>query len=226
MSKSEDMIEQGAADTALVKEDANNFLGGYSTDPEFDNSDTFLPRLSLGQSLSTAVQDGMARPGDWLLLGQDPVVDVLFVPIAMARKNEMRDPDTREIIRHNQLGDIGQGPADGNCGGNCPYSEWSKDEESGKSIPPACQFFYSYIGYSITHGVPVSIDFRKTSLNTGKTLNTFVSQRGMGSFAVLLESKEKMNKRGGKFFVSNVAMATESDETIAGIAAAKEALAQ
>lgn len=223
-TKADKMIEQGAEDTSLAKSD-NGFIGGYSTEPEFDSSDTFIPRLRLGQGLSTEVQDGMARPGEWLLLGQDPVADVLFVPLAMATKHEMRDPDTREIIRHNQLGEIGEGPANGDCGGNCPFSDWSKDEESGKSIPPKCQFFYSYIGYSITHGVAVSIDFRKTAINTGKTLNTFVQQRKMGTFAVLFEAKEKTNKRGGKFFVPNVSLAPDSEEVQAGVEAAKESIA-
>ncbi len=223
--KAAGMMEEGAEDTAIAKND--QAYGGYSQEPEFDSEDTFLPRLRLGQSLSQEVSDGNAKSGEWLLLGNDPVADVTFVPVAMARKHQMRDGE-RQIVRHNAAGEIGEGPADGNCGGGCPYSTWTKEEDPAtgktKNIPPKCEFFYSYIGFSITHGVPVSIDFRKTAIPTGKTLNTFVQQRGMGTFAVVFEGKEASNKRGGKYFVPKVSLAPESDDNKAGIAQAAESL--
>src|SRR4051812_39007637 len=71
--------------------------GMYTAEPEFGFEDISRPRLRLGQGLTPEVQDGEARPGDWLLTGYDPSPTVELVPIGFMRVRTLRGEE-REVL--------------------------------------------------------------------------------------------------------------------------------
>ena len=183
----------GADDESMALQ-AYNPLGGYTTEPEFEQGDAYVPRLRLAQGLTSEVQDGLAKPGEWLLIGHEPVGEMVIVPVAFATKRELRDDESRDILCFSQDGKIGQGNPGGVCA-ECPLSQWQKGPD-GSNIPPACDRYFSYIVFSATHNAMCILELRKSAIKPGRVLNTMVKNAGLGNFAVKLGSKKKQGPQG------------------------------
>lgn len=192
----EDLGADEAKDLATLPATSANpaaALAGFSDDPDFGVDDTYIPRLRLGQALSREVSDGNARAGQWLLTGHDPVDKVSLVPLAFARKRELRGEEDRQILCSSDDGVTGVGEPGGRCE-VCPLSQWSGPDS--KRVAPPCNFFYSYVCYAVEFDSVVMINFAKTALSTGKTMNTIVQQNGMRRCIVELGSGKVESKRG------------------------------
>lgn len=185
-SESEGAIVPSRTETHLT-------LGAYST-AGLQQDDILIPRLRLLQGLSTEVQDGTGRPGEWVLSGNQALSRITIIPVMFARRRELVTEDFIVLCSSNDAV-TGYGDPGGRCDA-CSMAQWSADTR-GKSLPPKCSFIYSYIVYVVelhAHGV---LEFKRTGLAAGKAINTIAMQRGgFGTFAVTLSASAKQGARG------------------------------
>jgi hypothetical protein len=173
-----------------------NALSVYNQAPVLDSNDLFIPRLRLAQGLTAEVQSGEAKPGQWLVLGHEPMAEANIIPVAMTRRRELRDPDTRTTSCRSGDGLTGFGNPGGDCSA-CSEADWIKPRtKNGKNLPPNCAFFYSYMVYVLEAETLAILEFSRTSITSGKMLNTIIAQRGLGTFAVRLSSVKKEGTKG------------------------------
>lgn len=172
-------------------------LARYSAQPAFDASDLFIPKLRLAQGLTSEVQQGLAKPGDWLVLGSDPMKQPTIIPMMMVRRRELRDSDENRVVLCRSSDSItGIGNPGGECA-TCPMNKWIQSKKAGgKNQAPPCTFIYSYIVYVVDTGELCVLEFYRTSIPTGKMLNTMVLQKGLGKFAVKLASNGQQGPKG------------------------------
>lgn len=166
----------------------------YASVPEFDSEDLIMPRLRLAQGLTTEVQEGDARPGDWVLNGYDAVEEVVIVPLLYAKVRAKRVADGQvECYSPNAIIGIG---TPGNMCAQCPLSQWTPDPDGTldtrgqiRNLPPRCTLAYSYYCWSVTHEAAVVVEFKRTAEAMAKGVNTLIATRGLGNFAIKLVSK-------------------------------------
>jgi len=204
-----DSMIEAPADSARVNgEQKSSALATYSQQPGFTSDDVFIPRLRLAQGLTAEVQDGTARPGQWLVTGFPPEEEVLLVPLGFARQRELRDKDTREMLCFSLGGEEGTGEPGGVCAG-CIANKWT--EEGDKRRPPTCSFSYNYIVYSEQHETLVKLTFQRMALNAGKMLNTIVAHQGIGNVVVKLSQDQRKGPKG-TYYVPRVAVVATPPE--------------
>lgn len=204
----DDMVE-GEGDRP-EGESAGGALALYNmSQPEFESTDVMMPFLRLAQGLSREVQDGVARPGEWLLQGFEPAEELTIIPLAFARQRELRDEDTREVLCRSQDSITGIGEPGGECAA-CPLSKW-QERARGSNLPPECSFFYGYMVYVYEHDTLAAMRFQRTSLKSGKMLNTIVAQRGLGKVAVAINSDNVSGKKGTYSIPTINAVAVDDD---------------
>lgn len=216
----ESLLEEDVIDPELAEVDDSTMpvsMSNYSNAPVLDGSDLFIPRLRLAQGLTQEVQDGMAKPGEWLVLGGKPLKELRVVPVAMTKRREMRDPDTRGVVCRSGDAIHGVGNPGGECSA-CPMSQWVKGKPKGRSTvaknePPPCSFMYSYIVYILDINATAILEFSRTSIPAGKMLNTMIMQRGIGNFALKLSAASKQGPKG-TFYNPVVAMAIAKPEEL------------
>lgn len=196
-----DMLGDESAEIVEVDESriSKSNMPTYSDQPAMDSSDLFIPRLRLAQGLTQEVQSGEAKPGQWLVLGMEPMDEVDVIPMGMTRRRELRDPDTRSVACRSGDGVTGVGNPGGDCA-SCPMAEWTQPaKKGGKNRAPACSFMYSYLVYVVEIGQMAILEFSRTSITTGKMINTMVMQRGIGTFAIRLDSVSKQGPAGSYY---------------------------
>jgi hypothetical protein len=192
--KFDDMIVDGGVDEAATV--SKGSLSTYNTSPVLDSQDLFIPRLRLAQGLTAEVQNGEAKPGQWLVLGHEPMQECNIIPVAMTRRRELRDPDSRTTVCRSGDSLNGVGNPGGECA-LCPEADWSApNKKNGKNLPPNCTFFYSYMVYVVEAETLAILEFSRTSITSGKMLNTIIVQHGIGTFAVRLASIKKDGNAG------------------------------
>ncbi len=199
------MIEEdGESTTAVaIREEGGIIVAPapvYSENPDFDQDDLQWPRLRLAQGLTQEVTEGLAKPGQWILLGEDPVDEVLIVPMSATKQREYRPNSDDRPECTSPDGRQGFGIPGGDCA-TCPLSQWVQMAKGEKNQPPPCQLFYSYVAYSVTHHCLVEFRARKTSMAIGKTINTFMKARGGGTFAMKLGRQTATNPRKQTYYV-------------------------
>ena len=206
------MLEDEAPrDKDHLGEDTGTVLANYSDVPDFGQEDVIIPRLKLAQGLTTEVQEGIARPGQWILTGFEPEDELTIVPLAFAKRRELRDPDTRDILCFSRDARTGEGTPGGECA-VCPMNEWTESDD-GKRVPPPCNFQYAYLVYAVDLDSMGALTFAKSGLSSGKMLNTIVAQRGMGRCAVKLSSSQRTGPNG-KYHVPSVNPANVDAEVL------------
>lgn len=174
-----------------------------------DSSDIAFPLLRLAQGLTAEVQSGGARPGQWI--SQSVVKDRLTViPLMYARKRELRNED-RGVLCRSEDSVVGVGVPGGVCA-TCPMSQWSDGPDGRRQAPP-CNFFYSYIVYIPDDGGIAMLNFKRTAVNVGKSINTMFALNGAGNFAVELGSNKNTNARG-TFYVPTASKIQVSPELL------------
>ena len=221
LAKMDEMISGGAspADEALeATEDPTSAMALYQSEVDFSPEDVYIPRLRLAQGLTKEVQEGTARPGQFLVMGFAPQEDVTLVPVGFVRMREYRNyDDGSDMLCYSRDSLLGEGDPGGVCA-ECPLSKWSEDAD-GRRQKPSCAFSYGYLFYSQEHATITSFKFKGSGLNTGKQLNTIVSHHGLGKVAVVLSSKTK-SSHGNSFFVPSVSVAVDIDEDLLSTALA------
>jgi len=169
-------------------------LMAYSDQPQFDRNEIVLPRLRIAQGLTAEVQDGLAKPGQLLLSGFEPLDAATIIPMKFARLRELRgDGEERNTVFCSSQDAVrGVGDPGGACG-QCQYAEWETSTKRGKEIriPPKCTFIFSYMVYIVEHKQIAVLEFRRTSERVGRLLNTMVAQRGLRRFGIKLTSEIK-----------------------------------
>jgi hypothetical protein len=168
-------------------------IGNFSSHVDFSSDDIVIPRIRLAQGLTAEVQDGTAKPGQWLLTGFDPVDELTVVPVMFSRQRALRD-DEGAVLCKSQDSITGEGIPGGTCQ-FCPMNQWA-DGPKGERVPPQCVFSYVYIVYVAEFESMALIEFRRTNIQAGKTVNTMAAQRGLGNFAVKVKAAKQQGKRG------------------------------
>ncbi len=153
--------------------------------PELEQSDLNIPRLRIAQQMSTEVsQHQSAVLGDLLVTGHPPLKTVTLIIVGSTKAREYRQDD--DVLCQSPDGRRGYGTPGIACA-DCKLKEWGWNEAKGKGIPPACTLIYSFLAYSLEHDMVLTVDFKRTSINEGKQLNSLlVSRGGYGKFAVKL----------------------------------------
>lgn len=203
---------QELAEIEATQEKASGLaLASFSSAPAMDAEDVFIPRLRLAQGLTSEVQSGEAKPGQWIVTGYPAADELTIVPLMFNRHRELTDDDFKVLCKSTDAM-VGVGVPGGDCSA-CPMNQWM-DGTKGKRIPPKCTFAYAYIVYVVeTHSIAM-VDFKRTSIQAGKTLNTMTIQRGLGNFAAILRSGSKSGTKGA-YYTATVSPSVVSAETLA-----------
>ena len=191
-----DLPAEAAAEMALSRYEEDlppTNMTSLSMEPDLDASEVALPRLRLAQGLTQEVNEGTAKAGQWVLTGEDPLDAVTVIPLMMGRSRVARDPEDKEgrtilCSSDDARTGVGQNPVNGNCA-VCPLKDFQQDPRTGRSVKPACSLTYRYLVWSIDHGALLEVHFSKTATHAAKYINTFVSTKKLGRFAIQLSSK-------------------------------------
>lgn len=192
----------------------------YSNKPDFYNDEVSMPRLRLAQGLTPEVTNGTARPGDWLLGGQEPQKQAVVIPLMFARAMELRAVgDNRTILCSSPDAITGVGDPGGSCSA-CPMNQWGPPQRgSTKNTPPACTKVFSYVVYSVTHGQVAALEFRRTGTNVAKFINQIAQMQGLGRFGIALGAQVTQNNQGS-FYSPQATLAKLGEEEFKAAAAA------
>ena len=209
----DEMVEGGAK-----AEDEAEVIGTgldlYNQEPEFSQEDVYLNKLRLAQGLTKEVQDGTARPGQYLVTGFAAEEDVTLVPVGFAKMREYRNPDDgREMFCFSKNALQGDGDPGGACS-ECPLNQWTPNpDKPGKNKPPICKFSYGYLFYSEQHDAIVAFRFKGMALNAGKSLNTIVNHHGLRNVAITMGSEQKSGP-SGSYYVPQITVVAEPDPVL------------
>lgn len=219
--------KQGSLFDSLVENENNNTdlaiqttepaeeqaaLANFSGVVAFDSQDLIFPRIRLAQALTAEVNEGIAKAGQYVISGLPAVDSITCVPGMFARRRLYASSDTMEVLCRSSDAINGVGTPGGKCE-ECPLSHWSGSQEEHNRKPPVCTFMYSYIVFVAEWETVGILDFRKTSLNTGKTVNTMVARYGLGNFAFVMKSIAQMNQQKQRYYVMSV-VPTKADEDL------------
>lgn len=171
-------------------------IAAYSDKPIFAAEDITPPIMRLMQGLSPEVQEGSAKPGQWVLSGFEPKESVIAIPIAYAKRREYRDPDTNLITCTSLDGETGVGVPGGTCA-ECEMNRWTGEGKNRKG--PQCVFMYSYLIYVNEFDTGCILNFKRTGLGVGRSLNSLVSRQGFGNVAVKITSKIQTGGKGSYY---------------------------
>jgi hypothetical protein len=177
----------------------------------FDTEDAYLPRLRLAQGLTPEVQDGTARPGQWIVTGFEPRDTVTIVPVRAA-KTRTRLDDEGGVLCFSADARTGQGDPGGSCE-TCPLRHWTTLDD-GTRVPPECDVQYRYIVYIAELDCYAVLVCKRTALNAAKLINTVLMARGLGKAAFRLAAASQKSRRGS-YFVPSVAPIQAADELLA-----------
>lgn len=185
----------------------------YSDDPHsiLEADDAYLPRLRLAQGLTPEVQDGVAKPGQWIIVGFDPLDTVTVVPIRVA-KVRVRTGDEGEVLCQAPDGKVGIGDPGGECD-KCPLRHWSTLPD-GSRVPPECDVQFRYVVYVMELGIYAVLVLRRTGMQAAKTINTIILARGLGNVAIRLTSASQKSRRGS-YHIPAVAPVVVSEDILA-----------
>lgn len=174
----------------------NVSLALFAQSAPLTTSDVQIPRIRLMQGLSDEVTNGHAKIGQIILTGFPPVDTLTVIPVGFQRRRELREQNTFSLLCRSTDGEVGVGYPGGSCA-VCPMATWTG--EGDQRTPPACSFMYTYLVYAPEVGSLALLDFKKTTLQVGKVLNTIVMQRGLRNFSVVLGSTRATSKKGAYY---------------------------
>jgi hypothetical protein len=201
-----------AIQTSEVAEEQST-LANFSGVVAFDSQDLIYPRVRLAQALTAEVMDGSAKAGQFVLTGMTPQDSLILVPGMFARRRLYANNDTQDVLCRSSDAVNGVGTPGGRCD-DCPLSHWSGSQEEHNRKPPVCTFMYSYIVFIAEWETVGILDFRKTSLQTGKTVNTMAAHHGLGNFAFQLKAISQTNQQKQRYYVMTVLPFKASDDLL------------
>lgn len=195
----EEQKQQGLAAVNMNKADLEEMYGGL------EQEDVTIPRVVILQGLSPEVTEGRGRSGEFYIkglernLGKGPIEIVVL----MRSKSRIRWQDLNlggGILCRSVDSKVGTGDPGGNCE-VCPLAEWSG---TGK---PSCDLYQNLIMVirNDKDWFPVALSGNRTKLKAMKNLNSLLmieQAKGRPCFskAYLLESQEKANSKGMRYF--------------------------
>lgn len=194
--KFDNMVEDSGTDIVPVEEEAAAPLSVYSDRPVFNPEDITPPVMKLLQALSPEVVEGSGKAGQWSLSGFEPREAVTLVPISFARRREYRADDEPVLACVSFDGENGEGTPGGFCS-DCPMNKWTGEGKNRRG--PQCVFMYSYMAYIAEFDTVALINFKRTGLAVGRTLNSIVARSGMSAVAVKLQSKLQSGTKGSYY---------------------------
>ena len=175
----------------------------FSSNAAFDSGDLVYPRVRLAQSLTLEVQEEQAKAGQFVMTGFEAQDQLTIVPGLFARRRMYMPEGMQDVACRSADGITGVGTPGGLCDA-CPLNQWTGSVEQNNRKGPACTFMYSYIVFVVEWEAAGILDFRKTSLNAGKTVNTLAMHKGLGNFAFTLKSIAQMNPQKQRFYTMSV----------------------
>ncbi len=195
-----ELIEEGTdgnGTTNLEVYTPKSAVQTYTAQPPMGSEDLLIPKLRLAQGLTAEVTNGMAKAGQWIVSGEDPMNKPVIIPMLMTRRRELRDDvESRQVSCRSNDAITGVGNPGGDCS-SCPMAHWTESKKKGGSnVPPACTFIYSYMVYVVELEQLVVLEFSRTSIPAGKMLNTMLLQKGFGAFGVQLSAASSKAKKG------------------------------
>lgn len=190
----DNMIEADAAD-AIQEAQENTSIAVFANPTTLTADDVTIPRLRLAQGLTKEVQDGNAKPGEFLLSGAPPRNEVTATVLAIAKFRRLTNGDDGSVLCRSEDGFIGVGDPGGDCE-SCPLSKWvNAEDKSKKNIPPLCQFGYRYLLDVADYG-QVVFEMKRTSIPAAKALNAMVIRFGYGNTVVNIKAQKGTGARG------------------------------
>lgn len=189
------MLEENAIEAADEAAE-NTSIALFAKPLALTADDIVIPRLRLAQGLTQEVQDGNARPGEFLLSGAAPRPDVTATVMAIAKFRRLTTSDGQgDILCRSEDGVVGVGDPGGDCE-SCPLSKWvNATDGSRKNTPPACQFGYKYLLDVDGYG-QVVFEMKRTAIPAAKALNAMVVRNGYGSTRVQIKAQKGSGTRG------------------------------
>lgn len=196
------------SELAIVEDEepeGNYALASFNTTASgLDADDIAMPRLRLAQGLTKEVQEGFAKPGQWIVTGYNPVDQVTIIPLGVAKFRRRNDPAEGSTLCRSEDSIVGIGDPGGDCAA-CPFAQWGAKNAAGRQAPPECTFGYRYLVNIIEPPLGQAVlELKKTGLNAGKTLNAMAIQRvGWGRFKAVLVPKKGTSAKGS-FYTPSV----------------------
>lgn len=213
------MIEAGGATSTDIEEydEGRGAITArvYTDKPEFAADEVSMPRLRLAQGTTPEVQEGNAKPGDWVISGFEPYKKVILIPTMFARLREYRDKqDNKKVLCSSSDFVTGVGTPGGECA-TCPMNQWGPPSvPGGKGTPPGCSRVFSYVAYSVTHETLLSFDLKRTGMGAAKLINAMIQAKGLGKFGIELSSTSQRSSRG-IYYVAAAQVAAVTEEQLA-----------
>ena len=213
------MVETSENSTDLVAQSSEvaeepTMLGAFSGGKvNFDSQDLIFPRIRLAQALTAEVTEGTAKAGQYVLTGMEPLDQITVVPGLFARRRMYASSETQDVLCRSSDSLIGTGAPGGECD-KCPFSKWTGTSEEHNRKQPICTFMYSYIVFVVELEQIGIVDFRKTSLQAGKVVNTLASRYGLLNFAFTLKAISQTNLQKQRFHIMSVVPAKVDAATL------------
>lgn len=193
----DNMIEENAEEAAEEASE-NMGLALFSNPTTLTADDVTIPRLRLAQGLTKEVQDGNAKPGEFLLSGAPPRSEIVATVLAIAKFRRYTTSDDGTVLCRSEDGKTGKGEPGGDCE-ECPLSKWVNAEtKGGKNTPPPCSFGYRYLLEVADYGQCI-YEMKKTSIPAAKALNAMVIRFGYGRTQVSFRAQKGTGSRGSYY---------------------------
>ncbi len=207
-----DLTPQAQHEMATVKIDAADLSQMFG---EFEREDLTIPRLQLLQSMSPEVDDGLGKPGDLFVKGQNRNLgkaDLEFIPL-MRSKSRILWKDLSQgggILCQAHDGKTGVGAPGGTCD-VCPMQEWHGKDK------PQCDVYQNIIVVfrRDEEWFPVAVSGARTKLKPLRELNNLLAlelnkQRPLFAKSYFLKVIEKSSKTGKKYFTFAITPANQN----------------
>ena len=189
---------------------------------EVGTTDLIMPKLKICQAMSKVSREGIPQ-GNYYhsTLNEDLGKTIRIIPVDMRKNRSLFKQGTGILCRSFDMLQ-GEGNPGILCEGTpeeratlpekargCPLRLWTKDEETGRNIPPQCSINYNYPVLILDPEDPEDgptkraiISFRGTGAAIAKAINTMVTEQDLywNEAVIKLSTEEKSNAKG-TFFV-------------------------
>jgi hypothetical protein len=188
------MLGENAEDAAQDAAE-NTSISVFAKPIALTSDDVIIPRLRLAQGLTKEVQDGNAKPGEFLLSGAGPRNEIAATVLAIAKFRRLTNDTDGSVACRSEDGYVGVGDPGGDCE-ECPLSKWiNAVDGKGKNTPPACQFGYRYLLEVEGYGQCV-YEMKRTAIPAAKALNAMVVRFGYGATKIVIKAQKGTGARG------------------------------
>ncbi len=205
-------------------EDVQGYHDGFTAE------DVKIPAVLLMQKTSAMVETGEAEEGQFVNnVTQDNYGSELeFILLAQSTREIIRGRsrfvDNKMVCQSNDRV-IGTGEPGGQCAA-CRFAQWTKDQETGRELPPKCAEGYTYLIYVVSGDgeFPSALRLSKTSMKTAKSFNLIlkgmlrsISRRKAEPFGLVFKLyAEKESNAKGSYYVAKIKKArlAEDDERL------------